>query len=874
MVNKQPVQQEPIASEQPVQQEPIASEQPVQQEPMVNDTEVLKQKNKEFADSQREQITDLADLYRNRHEKYSTQGKSILGSLGGVSSYVAGALNTPELKMEARRDVIELNKHIATKLAEEGINAFIHPNTGELMYKDEEGNEQEIDSYLLNDLWNSKLETVGGIAGAIAGGQAANIASAGILPVTPPTAIAKGLIVAGGAIAGGFAGAASGRTFDLLNNSLAMKEELEAGLVINQAIEAGYYDTVTTIIGGTALKGIVGTVKVGWKGVGKAYGLVVEGNSKGALDYLKKSFNLSDDAAKEITEKFIDTLEEDIVIPAGRVSKMLGAKDRVATDTEKSIVAITSTVSGAEELLAKAASNKLKIADSMYKNVDFRAKDISKLVNNFSDPNVGMTLRKNIYSYEKEVKGLYKEVKKIGSDLVDGKTFSFNTDQLGLTGLMEGIASNNKSNPDYLTSFGNFITDISIRSEDKTFNGLIDLRQSVNNFKYSKLLSNTNKVKGTKTEFDAVNEVLNNIDSEINKAVKEFMPKDVAKEWSDQWRNAKKQYSKMSIVKNNAIYKEVVNTNATEASIQSKLNKYGNDLDVDKLTFNMLMNRVVDKPTKIKIENAGVKNLLNKYTKGTESGYQSVDFKGLHDELKGLNITTKENRMVVNRIKRYSDLFNIENELGGIKGGVSLKGNDSSGSMSTTLMGRAQVQANNTLFSYIASYNPLKKLRGEDALIGKLEVLMADPLKQRSVDNLLKILPADEVDQARSIIKEAQIAMVRAGEKAESRMTKGNKSFKKMYKASSTGKFVKSNGALGRGIYLTDKVNNTGANIIGTEINLSKMIDIDKVSGELGRVMTLKEIRESPLIRQELIDKGYKGLMSGDNKAMLFESVD
>lgn len=825
----------------------------------------------EFAKQQAEQIMDLSDLYKNRHQKYSTQGKSLLGTVGGLSSTIAGALKSDEMKMSARRDVVDLNKHIASKLKEEGFDAFISPDTGDLMFKDAEGNEQEIDSSMLNDLWNSKHEMVGAIGGAIAGASAGNTATAGVPPVTLPTALVKGGAIAGGALVGGFVGAGSGRALDLVNNSLQLKENLEAGLVMRQAVEAGYYDTVSTIVGGTALKVGGKLAKGGWRLIGRAHNLVANGNSKGALKYLKDSFNLSDDAAKEITQKFIDTLAEEPVMEAGKVGKMFGGKMRPLNETEKQILAITSTQEGGEQILATVTKDNFKVAKSMAENINTRAKTIQKMVASQSDDNVGMRIKEDLKTYEGEVKDFYAQVKHIGSEALDGTDFTFDMDKISMEGVIDGMKSNNKSNPDYLATLENFMDGINSRSTDRSFTGLIDLRQSVNDFKYSKLVSKTNKVKGKKTEFEAVNDILNSIDSQIVKGVNEYMPKEVAKEWTSQWKKSKEAYAKMSKLKKNAILSYVTRSTATEQGIQAQLNRYGNNLDVDAQVFNDMV-EILNPKTKVKVENAAIKNLVNKHTDGVDAGMQALDFPALAEELSGLNITTKQGAHMVKTVNKLSKIYKNDATLSRVSGGVSLKQSGDS-SIATTIEGKARAKIVHDAWRIIQAVNPTKNILNENALINKLDILMKDPLKQKSVESYINSVPKEMQEQTKSLVKVMQIELAKAGQKAEAKQTKGEKAFKKVYKQSSTGKLVKSKGKLGNGVYLVDKVKNPNPNskVVGTEINLSKMLDVNSVSSELGREVTLKQIREGGSVVEELKAKGFEGL-SEDGKFMLFEA--
>lgn len=820
---------------------------------------------------QRQELLDLADLYKNRHQKYSTGGKSLLATLGGASSKLSIALDTDEMAMEARRDVIELNQHIVAKLKDEGFDTYISEQTGEIMYKDADGNEQEVTSSIMNDLWNSKYENIGAIGGAILGGQTANTLTTPLNQPNPWALGAKAVIVAGGTLIGGGTGAAAGRTLDLFNNSLKLKEELEMGLVMRQAKEAGYYDGVTSVIGGVALKTVTKTGKMGWNAVGKAYNFVLDGNSKAAVNYLKESFNLSDDEAKDITMKFLDTLSEEPEVKPGFVGKMVGQKKRPLTQAEKEILAITSTQEGGEKVMATVTRDNMKVADSMKRTINERSKNLHKLVQSQTDENVGAMVLKDLNAYEKNVKDYYSQVRMMGGERIDGTDFRFDFEKLDTKTLFEQLVSNNKSNPDRLQQLEGFLDDIDTKSVDRTFSGLLDLRQSINDFKYSKLVSKTNKVKGKKTEFDAVNDILNSIDNQINKAAREYMP-DTGKEWSKHWQQAKDEYAKMYRVKKNSIVTYAQSKNATEAGIQAKLNRFGNDLDVDARTFNEVM-EVLDPKTKMKVENAGISNLVNKYTIGSDKGSQATDFPALAEEVSKLNISTKDGKYLVDTINKLASIYKNDIQLSRVSGGVTLR-QTGDNSIATTIEGKAKASLIHQVWDLMQSVNPARNITPSNALIGKLEKVMADPLKQKAVEDYIKAIPVERQAEARDLVKILQVEMTKAAQKADAKATKGSKAFRKMYKQDAKGKLSVSNGALGKGVYLTDSVKNPNpaSKVIAHEINTSKMIDYKEISNVLGREVTDKEIRSSALVRKELIGKGYEGITK-DNKAMLFQEV-
>lgn len=773
----------------------------------------LDYKPEEAVQSEEDKAMDLADLYKNIHYEYATLGKQVVGILD------------EETSISARRDVNRLNANLVAKLQKEGIDAFLGEDYT-VMMKDKAGKVSEVDSSFLGGLFNSKGELAGAIGGGIAGVRAGAIAGASVGAVFPPAApIATGA----GAVIGGFVGSAvgamGGRAADLYVNSKKLSEDLTTSLYMTQIKQAGIADITFGVIGSSAIK----MTAKSWRGLVKGYKYLTHGNPKGAYKALKDNLNLTDDQIKEMISKW---------------EKFNNTSAPGSTFEEQAISIVTQTGKGAESSVKSAAMMSERVATIAKQSIDERAKSLIKAVDNVADENVGNYIRKDIKAYEDDVKNFYDVIKKQGADAVDGTDFRFDIEKIAIEPVMKHIESK-LSNPLARERFLGYSGRIASASSDRTFSGLLELRSAVNDFKYSKSLS--------VPDMEALNQVLNRIDTTIDKAVKAYMPD--GKQWSKNFQLAKSEYSKMKVLaesaKTRAIYKLLSNSGVTEEGIQRAISKYSNNKDVDSEVFNAIVSRL-SPATKAKVEGAAIKNLLNKHTFGSSTEYQAIDFPQLAADLRGLNLSTPEAKNLSTVIDEIAKVYRNDANLASLNG-KSIA--DQANSLSTDLLQKVKVGVVGQVWNNIYKYFPLKGSRNI-ALIHQVEKLLQNPLHARTAEEVLKGMPTPQQPQMNSLIKQLQIQQAKTGPVAP-------QAFTKMYKQSANGKLAVTDGALGKGIYLVDKIKtpNSEMKVISHNVNNTKIFD--------GSNLDTKAFRTDSAARQQLIDQGYDGVRVGD-KVMLF----
>ncbi len=784
---------------------------------------------------QMEEAVELSSLYQNVYGKYSTTGKQVLGFFDEKSA------------LEARREINQLNVSTAAKLQELGLNAFISPDTGELMLKMEDGLEVPVESSMLSDLYNSKAEITGSIAGAIAGAKtganvgtaigtgvglvAGNLTGVGlVLPeelVTGPVGAGVGKVVGGiaGAFVGGATGAGLGKAADLTINAVKLKENLEADLYYQQMKEAAIADGVFSVLGTGAIK----LGGYGFKGIMRAYDFTLAGNSKGAYRALKDIMQISDEQAETIIKSW----------ESHNASKLPGGNFE-----EKAIAAVSTTQQGGENVISYSASTNPKLASSIISSIDERAKDVVKAIDTVATEDVGKVLKEDLGKYTSDVKNYYGAVKDIAVQATKGTDFTFDLDNVALKPVMESIEKG-ISDPTMRERFANHALRIGNATEDRSFSGLLELRQAVNDFKYS-------KTKLKKPDVDALNTVLNQIDNKIAAGAKEY----VSKDWLGQWTKAKSEYAKMKKLEENVLFKAVNRKGMTEENIRKFASKYIDSLDG---TFDEVMDKL-PKTTRSKAEAAVIKQLTDKYTLGNVTDKQAIHFPMLADALKSTNIKTAEAKQLKILVNEMANIFKNDVNLSKISGNIAVPKFQSY--LTTDPVVRAKFEIASTVFNTVKRFAPGQTGRNL-ALVNKLDKLLENPLHAKSASEFLSQFPQELQPEVKSLMQQLQIETAKQGGKQES------KDFVKMYKQSASGKFTVTNGALGKGVYLVDKVKNPTGKVISQEVNMSRLATLDNINTIFGREINPKEIRNLPNLQKELLDRGYNGIRL-DDKAMLF----
>jgi hypothetical protein len=762
---------------------------------------------------------ELGDLYKNVYGKYSTTAKS-------VQSMFDSSKNA-----EVAKDISDLNQGIVRELTNNNFKARINPEQpNEILVVNDKGAEEILDSSILSQLYNAKTETVGSITGAITGAKAG-----AALPIPHP--LGKVVAAGVGAIAGGMIGGALGSGADKVMNSFELKEKLEGEVLKNQMIEAGIFDGAISVVGGGVLK--AGSAVS--KSVGKAYRYFKEGNVDGAFESLVDNMQISKTQAEELVKQW----------------ETLNAKEAPGSSfQEKAIGVITTTQPGAESYVKVATVTDPKASYALVKDIDARAKGVVNAVKSITDDATGDIIRKDLADYQGAVKSYYGSVVNDATNIINKTEYRFNLDKLAVEPTLQNLGAK-ITDPTKQIQFANYMSKIDAITTNRTFSGLLELRQTINDFKYAKLTSFDDNV--------AVNKVINKLDSEIGKAAKEHLPD--GSTWVKQFSSAKTEYAKMKSVEENVVFKSLNKEGITEEGVQKVIGRYVNALDnptYDTNVFNEVMSKLPTK-TQNKVEASIIKNITDKYTIGHESGLQAVHFPLLAETLSSYTFKNPESKKIVKAVTDMAAVFKNDPVLANVSGKLSIKENQSY--LASSPVGRLKQEVVSQSWNALRKFIPGKSAN-ESALIEKTRALLENPMNVKTVDAYIKELPVEAQAEARATIHNLRAEYVKQNIQPTTKT--------KLYKVSTNPQLVETNGALGKGLYLTDKIANpkavgpaTGHTIHTQEVDATRLATFETISKLVNKEVTAKDIRANPEIVKTLQSRGYQGI-NQDGKVMLF----
>ena len=766
------------------------------------------------------QAMDLADKYHNIYDKYSDMAKS--------ASLIIS--DNPEMRHNLNKDRRELNQFIADELKNKhNLNTFVDQESGDLVMQTPDGKIQPVDSSILNSIGNSMFEVGGAIAGAASGAKLAAAAAPPVLPYVGT--LAKPIAGAVGGLVGGAVGAFSGRGIDLLRNAFSLKENLDSGFILSQMTQSGAADIVMSVAGAGAFK--LGSATI--KGTGKAWNLMTKGNVNGAFQALTETIGISRNEAKQIVADW---------------EKLNQREAPGATIEEKAIGIAAQTQPKAEGITRAAISEDPQASARLVQSIDNRAKGLHEAINRAGPNDVATTLVDGLNAYSKDVKDFYGLVKQEAVDTVDHTDYRFNYDKLAIEPVLSRIGAT-LDNPQLKERFLGMMTKIGSLSETRTFSDLIELRQTVNQFKYNtKITRYSDKV--------ALDSTLNKLDSEIGKVAKEYMPEN-GKPWLKNFAKAKEEYAKMSQLEDNALVKVLNRPGVTEDEITKVLPKYMNSIDN---TFNEVLDKLSPK-VREKTETAAIKHLSDKFTQGAETDLQAVNFPLLQSEVNKLPLKTAQAKALANSIGEMAKVFKNDPSLAKLGGQFYVR--EGGSTLTTDLTAKAKYAVASTVWRHMVKLLPTQYGRNS-ALITQTARLLDNPLNSKTVADLMKNFKGQDAQEVNSLVKNLQVQYTKQGAQQSDKL--------KLYKVGS-GSLTKSSGAMGNGVYMTERVENPrvtehGKQIVKYEVNRSQLADINTISKLVGKDVTVADLRKMPEVQQKLSDNGFVGI-SHQGKVMLFD---
>lgn len=678
-----------------------------------------------------------------------------------------------------------------------GVQLEVHD--GEFFSRTEDGQLMKVEPGFFESMGAAKYETAGGIGGGIAG-WAAGSALARNLNATGPWGRAITMGIAGGAALIGHVG---GNQMDYLEAAIQTQEKWDAEVSMEKAVGSAQVGVLYEVAGLGAGK-VASMGASNYRAVINAFNKWREKDSAGAIGYLRQSVGyITEEQGKEVLSRW-EALNET------NLPRMGG--------TNREMTAIALTQPGAENMVRKAASMNPSVGPAVAVEPARRARDLLGAIDNISDPNVAGRILDDLDGYVRDVKVQYDQVRYMGNELVpEGYAFQFNP--ITLKPLIEHQL-NSLANPAQVNGLMNMLNKIDdYNTVGRSFDDLIELRQTMNASKYSRAFATRNNQR-------AVQSAIDEIDTEIESIMRNT---EGGTEWLEDWSRARGDYAQMKTVQDNVFYKQLqrashANTNERVASsLLAYQRGYADD-------YEQVMKRLAP-ATRVSVEGEILDRLTSKFTSGQEGQFQAINFTGLNKELSQMNMQTPDAQRIQQVVADLSEVYMNDQNLVQIANHVGM--NFEQG-IATSIKGKAKVAAVNRTWRFLRALTPGSE--GDSMSLSiRLSKLLKDPLDAKTVGNLL---------EDRRLDGELKAALTRLQSETARELSEGATPPARMY-SDASGKTFLEDGP-GRRV-LEDKI--MPHRIVGTG-DAKEILGVDEVN----------YVNMTRANRLKLIDRGFQAI--------------
>lgn len=608
--------------------------------------------------------------------------------------------------------VAEQRNHTIDFAKQKGIQLEYDPNTVGWRVMTEQG-WQEVNPGIWDSIKKSKGELSASFAGALVGGKYGRNTGIAMFPEIAPVSGTVGML--GGAAIGGAIGAAAGSELDYLYEAMTHNAEMDAAVQQQRIVNAAQASLLYDVIGGVALRtpSAVKAVVDGVKNIPAKVGEKL--NPAASVDNaLANTMFINKDEAN------------DLVRIMERYGELPGQ-----SELDKRVVASIYSLPGSEGVASAVAKVDPLASRAISRTIDLRAQDVLKASENLTDENLTKLVQQDLKNYEDDVKNFYTTVKSKAAETPNAANYQFNIDKLAINPVLDSLQKNIED-PRVMEKFLLQVNRIQQFSKSRDFNDLLELRKTVNNFKYNTKITNAK-------DFERVNSVVKSIDAAIEEGAGKVIPDSAS--WLSDFKQANLQYAQMMNVKNNVLYKSLMKPGQDYDKTVKALTRY---VTADDSTF---MDVVAKLPahTKAKVEGSVINALAEKYTAGEIGSERAVYFPQLSKALDNVPFTTPEARKFKSALQDMAEVFRNDVPLASVTG--SLRPPSDTSVLTSDLLAATK----RTFAAKI--FNQARRLVGSDSskLIYKAAQVLENPINTKSMKDLMA-----ELDGKINIDKEAQ----------------------------------------------------------------------------------------------------------------------
>ena len=582
----------------------------------------------------------------------------------------------------------QANTYIMELASERGLELI--ERDGQYYAKDSNGVEQHVSPGFLQTMGKQKFELAGNIAGF--GGGVAMARSLGPYGKLPTFAMG----VLGGAI-----GAVAGNQVDYLSAAIDAQEELNAKVSFEKALGSAQQSVVWEVLGVTAFK--LGAFAL--NGVRNAYRLAKNGNLEGAYSALKENLGY-------VTDEQIDQM----------ISGWERINQRTAPGKNRMEQALTITptaLPGGDSVIRAVAQRDPAASTAVASEINARAQSLQRAVREQTPEDTGARVLDSLQNYETEVRTNFSVVKNQGAELAS-PAFRFDMERTAIRPLLESKMSR-LEDPATVERMQRLMVKIDTLTESRQFDDLLELRKTVNDYKFNKKINNPG-------DYDAINEVLGNIDGQIRSAMAESG--DDGARWLDDWREANRSYAEYAQTRDNVLWKAIRRPGQSNEKIARTLLNYGPSIDN---TYARVMEKLSPR-VRADVENSMTSQLVDKFTFGKEGEFRAVQFPELEKAMRPFEFATPEAQRVKEVVSRMSEVYKNDVKLAAVSGNISLPNFQSY--LTTDPFARLMYELASKVFNGVKRLIPGREADSL-AMVNKVGKFLEDPLNTKTTEQVI-----------------------------------------------------------------------------------------------------------------------------------------
>jgi hypothetical protein len=616
----------------------------------------------------------------------------------------------------------ELGKAVTDLAQAKSINLTYEDNT--YYVTDKNGNKIEATPDIMQDLWGTKGEMSGAMLGASVG-----------FAYTPGPAILK-LV---GGVVGGAIGSVVGTELDYMNAAISTHQELSSKLAFEKGLGAAEASMTYDVLFGAAIKGAsygIKLSKVGWQTLNHGYELVKNGNRDGAYKVLTESLDMDDDKVKQV----IDLWE-----------KVNGMKVPGNNIKEQALAVLPTTSPGGQDILEAVSRDNPAASSAIQRDVAQRAQSLLDASDEIADDDAARRVISSLRTFVDDASLMLSSTK---SQFVNGTTLDL-VDKPNYVEPMENMFSSiiDHLNIDAASRGGyQFISEAKMpqmmaKAENLTTpNDLIELRNSLNELKYSKSIRNT-------LTLQKIDSVLELVDGHIEQVAKSSMGEVEGQNWLDMWDLALEGYSKSLVIQKNGLFNAMTKKTTAGKPIRNDviaraLINYGPSIDdayirrggeaintYDEVIDELPTNTVRD------VEGLIVQGMVEKWTSGQKGGLRATQFPALSEALSVYDFRSAEAQRLKTVVEELGSLYKNDVPIAAATGAISFQPFQSY--LTTNPIVRAKFAIASGIFNYVST---LKGGAQADtrAMINWVGKMLAEPLNPRTTAHVIEEVKQDQ----------------------------------------------------------------------------------------------------------------------------------